>query len=362
MIPLSVRMGEEGIQSGLSVPPNCSPLIFGMPIFIHPILVFGPSAEQLAVAQSVLAKEFPQCPICKAFSSYEVSGRSLDQFKCNTCYARWLTEPLTGGIIHSLTLVQPSGYDLRGIELAGVRYQTATYKNFDASYGAVLKHYRTQMTNTFSNVVSLEINEEVVWAWAGGSIVRLPNVLGSLASQLGQPQIAEHQGYLYLTSERLVWLQNGVFQFEVPLEDITSFAAADMYPESNQFVIILKSSKRNVESWLRLWLWYGTVSNVEVARDQRALNRVRGAIYRQQKIKRERLHREKQQERIQVILDFSSIKDTLAKGGVVATTIQCPQCAGPMSIPDTGIQTTCKYCGATVKPVDLFEKIKGLVS
>jgi hypothetical protein len=325
-------------------------------------LVFGPSPEQRAIAQNTAVREFPRCPICKGVYGYEITGRSLDQFKCNICQARWITEPLFGGSILSMILVQASAYDLRGIEVMGLKYQSTFYKNFDASYGAFLRNYRSQVTGTLSSVVSLEINEEVMWAWPGSTIVRLPNVLGSLASQLGQTQIAEHRGHLFLTSERLIWIQNGGFGYEIPLEDLTSLAAASIYPGSDQAVIVLKSARRNVESWLRLWLWYGTAGNVEVAKDNRAFNRVRGMVLRQQQIRRERIQKEKQQERVQVVLDFSSIKDTLAKGGVVATSFQCPQCAGPLILPETGKQTICKCCGASIRPVDLFDKIKNLVS
>jgi len=260
-----------------------------------------------------------------------------------------------------MTLVQPSGYDLRGIELTGLNYQSAFYKNFDASYGAFLKNYRSQMTSKLSSTVSLEINEETVWAWVGSSIVRLPSVLGSLASQVGVSQIAEHAGHLFLTSERLIWLQDGMFNFEIPLEDLASFTPASGYQGGEASIIVVKSAKRNIEGWLRLWLWYGSVGNVEVARDNRAFNRVRGMVFRQQQIKRERIHKEKQREHVQVVLDFSSIRDTLAKGGVVATTFKCPQCSGPLDIPETGKQTTCRYCGAMIRPVDLFDKIKSLV-
>jgi hypothetical protein len=47
--------------------------------------------------------------------------------------------------------------------------------------------------------------------------------------------------------------------------------------------------------------------------------------------KRERIQKEKQREHVQVVLDFSSIRETLAKGGVVATTLTCPQCSGATS-------------------------------
>lgn len=324
--------------------------------------MFGPSAEKRAIAQSTVIREFPGCPICRATYGYEVSGSSLDHFKCNVCQAKWRSEPLSNGSISSMTLVQPSGYDLRGIELTGLNYQSAFYKNFDASYGAFLKNYRSQMTSKLSSTVSLEINEETVWAWVGSSIVRLPNVLGSLAGQVGVSQIAEHSGHLFLTSERLIWLQDGMFNFEIPLEDLASFAPASAYQGGDASIIVVKSAKRNTEGWLRLWLWYGSAGNVEVARDNRAFNRVRGMVFRQQQIKRERIHKEKQREHVQVVLDFSSIRDTLAKGGVVATTLKCPQCSGPLDLPETGRQTTCKYCGALIRPVDLFDKIKNLVS
>lgn len=324
-------------------------------------LVFGPSREKRALAQNTAIREFPHCPICKANQGYDVSGSSLDLFKCNACQAAWRTEPLSYGVISSMTLVQPSGYDLRGIELAGLNYQSSFYKNFDTHYGTVLRNHRSRVTTQLSTTVSLEINEEVNWAWPGTRLVRVPSPLGPMASQLGVNEFMQHNGQLYLTSERLIWFQEGLFNFEVPLEDLTSFAPVAMYQGSNETYISLKSARRNVDAWLRLWLWYGQAANVEVARDNRAYSKVRGIIFRQQQLKRERIQKEKQREHVQIVLDFSSIRDTLAKGGVVVTTFNCPQCAGPIDLPETGKQTACKYCGATVKPIDLFDKIKGIV-
>ena len=192
-------------------------------------------------------------------------------------------------------------------------------------------------------------------------MIRLPSVLGSLAGQVGVSQIAEHAGRLFLTSERLIWLQDGMFNFEIPLEELASFTPASAYQGGDASIIVVKSAKRNVEGWLRLWLWYGSTGNVEIARDNRAFSRVRGMVFRQQQIKRERIQKEKQREHVQVVLDFSSIRETLAKGGVVATSLTCPQCSGPLQLPETGKQTICKYCGASIRPVDLFEKIKSIV-
>jgi hypothetical protein len=64
---------------------------------------------------------------------------------------------------------------------------------------------------------------------------------------------------------------------------------------------------------------------------------------------------------VQVFLDFSSLKDEMAKGGVVMTTYKCPNCNGMVDIPEAGKVLVCQYCGTPIKPVDIFEKIKQLI-
>jgi hypothetical protein len=64
----------------------------------------------------------------------------------------------------------------------------------------------------------------------------------------------------------------------------------------------------------------------------------------------------------QVTLDFSSLKDVMSKGGVVMTTCKCPNCNAMVDIPETGKVLICKYCGTPIKAVDIFEKIKSLIS
>ncbi len=261
-----------------------------------------------------------------------------------------------------MTLVQPSLYNFRGIELVGVNCYPTFYKNFDASYGNYLRNVRSQLTGQLSSKVSLEIDEELVWAWSGSIWVRVTvPVVETFLGQTAGFSYDQHAGQLFLTNERLIWLQEGMFNFEVPLEDLTSFTAASTYQGSKEACIVLSSSRKNVDAWLKLWLWYGTTANVEVAKDNRAFTKVQGMVFGQQKKKRERLLKDKQREHLQVVLDFSSIRDTLLKGGVVVSSLNCPQCSGPLELPETGKQTTCKYCGASIRPVDLFDKIKSMV-
>ena len=191
--------------------------------------------------------------------------------------------------------------------------------------------------------------------------VRTPAPLQTIVGQVLPVQFAQHNGQLFLTNERLIWLQDGMFNFEIPLEDLNSFTAAVTYQGSNESCIVLRSSRRNVDAWLKLWLWYGTKSNVEVAKDNRAFSRVQGMIFGQQRKKRERMLKEKQREHVQIVLDFSSIRETLSRGGLALSSLKCPECLGALELPDSGKETTCKYCGATIKPVDLFDKIKNIV-
>ena len=117
-------------------------------------LVFGPSAEKRSLARTLVIREFPNCPICKGNSGYEVLGSSLNAFKCNTCQATWESSPLSNNTIVTLTLIQPSLYDFRGIELVGLSCFPSFYKSFDASYGNFLKSTRSQMTGQLGSKVS----------------------------------------------------------------------------------------------------------------------------------------------------------------------------------------------------------------
>ena len=74
-----------------------------------------------------------------------------------------------------------------------------------------------------------------------------------------------------------------------------------------------------------------------------------------------RIEQEKIGKRVQVVLDFSSLKDVMSKGGIVMTAYKCPICNGKLDIPETGKVLICSYCGTPIKPIDIFEKIKELI-
>jgi hypothetical protein len=76
-----------------------------------------------------------------------------------------------------------------------------------------------------------------------------------------------------------------------------------------------------------------------------------------------KLQKEKElaQGRVQIVLDFSSLKEVMSKGGLIMTTYKCPHCGGTLEIPEAGKILCCKYCGTPIKPIDIFDKIKDLI-
>jgi ribosomal protein S27AE len=70
---------------------------------------------------------------------------------------------------------------------------------------------------------------------------------------------------------------------------------------------------------------------------------------------------DKEKAKVQIIVDFSSLKDEMSKGGIVMSAYNCPKCSAMVDLPETGKILICKYCGTPIKPVDIFEQIKSLI-
>jgi len=61
------------------------------------------------------------------------------------------------------------------------------------------------------------------------------------------------------------------------------------------------------------------------------------------------------------INDFTKLKETLTKSGVVMSAFNCPKCGKMQDIPTEGKLLICKHCGEPIKPQDIYEKIKQLM-
>ena len=77
--------------------------------------------------------------------------------------------------------------------------------------------------------------------------------------------------------------------------------------------------------------------------------------------RREELEAEKRKERVQIVIDFSMLREYMEKGGLILQQTKCPKCNAPIPIPTSGNQVVCQHCGSTILAQDIFEKIKSLI-
>ncbi len=70
---------------------------------------------------------------------------------------------------------------------------------------------------------------------------------------------------------------------------------------------------------------------------------------------------EKKQARVQYVLDFSFLKNQMEKGGIMVSTIRCPNCGGTLALPSTGVSVRCERCSSDVVAQDVFDRMKGLL-
>jgi hypothetical protein len=65
----------------------------------------------------------------------------------------------------------------------------------------------------------------------------------------------------------------------------------------------------------------------------------------------------KEKDSVQIILDFSSLRDVMTKTGMAITKFECPNCKGSVKIPEAGNVIICQDCRTIIRPNEIFKKI-----
>jgi len=160
-------------------------------------------------------------------------------------------------------------------------------------------------------------------------------------------------GNLFLTNKRLVFEhESGIFSkrvyvtLDLPLEGITNISVEGML--QRRLVVYAKK---------------GFVSSFPVCLDFSVQNPAQwqGRIMSAAKARLDTIETEKKRERVQLVLDFTALKEYMIKGGLILQTMKCPECGGPIKLPESGSQTKCEHCGNTILAQDIFEKIRSLI-
>lgn len=160
-------------------------------------------------------------------------------------------------------------------------------------------------------------------------------------------------GNLFLTNKRLVFEhESGIFSkrvyvtLDLPLEGVANVSVEGML--QRKLVVYAKK---------------GFVSSFPVRLDFSVQDPAQwqGRIMSALKIRLESIESEKKRERVQLVPDFTALKEYMIRGGLVLQTMKCPECGGPIKLPESGSQTKCEHCGNTILAQDIFEKIKNLI-
>ena len=64
---------------------------------------------------------------------------------------------------------------------------------------------------------------------------------------------------------------------------------------------------------------------------------------------------------VNVQMDFSPLLQSLGNKGITVTSIECPKCGSPASVPEEGSMFSCEACGSTIKVTDVYEMFKAFL-
>jgi len=157
-------------------------------------------------------------------------------------------------------------------------------------------------------------------------------------------------GFLSLTNQRIVFVERrGIMNFSyhckvsIPLEKIVSTSACGWY---TRFIAVVDSDGLEYRFPVRKEKENEMKNMIDLLIHQRRIS----------------LEEEEKSKKVQVVIDFSFLRSIAEKGGLLLTTISCPHCGAPVKLPETGNICKCDHCQREIYAVDIFEKIKQLLS
>jgi len=285
------------------------------------------------VNEEELAEYLAECPLCKSNAGFKISGFPFKKdVECKSCGAKWRWE--------NTDKVQLKKYskDGTGDFLLEVERPVSFWSNLNLEH---IDWGKAQKPRTpILQSLILERGEEILAGWNGVSLA-----------------VGGWTGSLVLTTQRLMWLDK---KEEGILNKKISYDLSYILRLENLLQIVSSSEP----------YWYDR-EKVEIKDSE---NRYSYKLERMQEYpscrplimkaieeRKKEIESEKRKERVQLVLDFSSLKDYMEKGGLVMQTFRCPNCSAPVEFPEKGKTAKCDHCGSKIYARDIFEKIKELI-
>jgi len=323
--------------------------------------------EKTAEAQNILSKSLSSCPICGSKEGYRVEGFSLNFFTCLKCQSKFHSMELPSKPLKTIELLELGtnlekiGENYRGIEILGVEMPLQFWQNFQTNYPSFLDSILSSFFKTVSKAVTIFEDDEKPVKYFTGQ--RYPLVTSISGDGDVSYKFEPCNGEMLVTTHRLVWFERGILKFDIPLQHVDSIAEVEASSPGYGFGgmdkarvsgINVKSKQCGVDEVFEFTL--PPASKVKVNGED-FLRVVKEKAFE----RKGELKAQKKKERIHLVLDFSSLKEEMKKGGLVMSTFKCPNCGASLPLPKSGKVLVCKHCNAPIKPIDIFEKIKSLI-
>jgi DNA-directed RNA polymerase subunit RPC12/RpoP len=207
------------------------------------------------------------------------------------------------------------------------------------------------MTMSWEASVIFEKDEKIVGSWHGNRETVERVVMRGQYGRRAQDVKTRKNGILTLTNQRILFLEeHGLFGksyhqvLAVPLLKVGGIA---MGGTISPFVSIADEMETHI------FHLDGIGKN--------EFDEFRRLVVSCCQRRREEIEAAKRKDKIQIMLDFSMLKEYMEKGGLVLQKTKCPECGAPIPLPTVGNQISCPHCGSMILAQDVFEKIKSLL-
>jgi ribosomal protein S27AE len=199
--------------------------------------------------------------------------------------------------------------------------------------------------------IFLEKGEKMVASWEGNRETVEKTVIHGQYGRSVQDVKERKKGILALTNQKLLFLEaHGVFgksYHQVLMIPLAKLGGISVGGTLIPFVSIADDTENHI-------FHIDGIGKNEFPAFRKTI-----MDCRQKRI--DELEAEKRKERVQIVIDFSMLKDYMDRGGLVLQKTKCPECNAPLPIPTSGNQVVCEHCGSTIFAQDIFEKIKSLI-
>jgi len=315
----------------------------------------------------LVESSFPKCPICRQPAGYFVSGIFQNYFQCKYCRAKWKLTLVQGQVtslmLHELPKNGQGLWRVEGLKAPlfvtlGRDYPVNFWSRLELVNGVDWDYLSKCVPSAVASAAIMGKGERTLACWSGYNVVSSPVVVN------GQTVYRSTNvgGNLLLTNRRLLWAEGHVttrgliftttetswlVKYELPLDGIKGINGSS--GDSNNWVSPTEIHIVDEKGEHLFQLYYAFCELFKPA--------VESAV----SLRQDEIEREKRQDRVQVMLDFSFLKKYMEDGGLVMQTLKCPECGASVKFPEAGSQTICTHCGANIHANDIFKKIKDLI-